>query len=70
MVMINALEHLSFISSVGLRVLLVAAKQLQHVQGEVRVCNPNAVVMKVFDISGLNMIIQIAMTENEALADF
>jgi len=63
-------ELLSFISSAGLRTLLIAAKELQRRAGELRVCNPNESVLEVFEISGFNSIIAVSMTEPEALESF
>lgn len=64
------LEQLSFISSAGLRILLVLAKELQHRSGAVRICNASASVLEVFEISGFNTIITISATEGEGLAGF
>ena len=64
------LEGLDYISSAGLRVLFVAAKQLQGVDGEIRVCNLNPVVKEVFDISGFEMILPVSGTRTEALDGF
>ena len=61
-------EQLSFISSVGLRVLLIVAKEISHRQGEVRVCHANPLVTSVFEVSGFNTIISMLETESEALA--
>lgn len=55
-----------FISSAGLRVLLMAAKQLKG-SGELRICSLNEVVQDVFDVSGFNMILTVRETEREAL---
>ncbi len=60
-------EELDYISSAGLRVLLIAAKQLRGVKGEIRVCNLNPVVKEIFDISGLEMILPVSGTRIEAL---
>lgn len=42
---------LEYISSAGLRVLLTAQKQM-NAQGTMKVCNVNAGVMEVFEITG------------------
>jgi anti-anti-sigma factor len=55
-----------FISSAGLRALLMAAKQLKG-SGELRICSLNEVVQDVFDVSGFNMILTVRETEREAL---
>ena len=63
-------EKLDYISSAGLRILLMAAKQLNAVDGELRICCLNAVVKKVFDISGFTTIIKVLGSESEALNGF
>ncbi len=64
------LEKLDYISSAGLRVLLVVAKRLKATDGELRICGLNEVVMEVFDISGFDMILPISASESEALEGF
>ena len=64
------LEKLDYISSAGLRILLIVAKQLKTADGELRVCGLNDVVKEVFDISGFDMILPISASESEALEGF
>ncbi len=64
------LEKLDYISSAGLRVLLVVAKQLKATDGELRICSLNEVVKEVFDISGFDMILPISASESDALEGF
>ncbi len=64
------LEKIDYISSSGLRVLLVAAKQLKAAGGQLRICGVNDFVKEVFEISGFATIIQTLETEAEALKDF
>ena len=68
-ILIN-LEKLEYTSSVGLRVLLAAAKQLKSNGGELRICSPNEMVQEVFDISGFSTILKVFSTESEALSGF
>ena len=68
-ILIN-LEALSYVSSAGLRVLLVAAKMLLHRNGSIRICSARPEVMKVLEISGFNTILTITATESEALQGF
>ncbi len=63
-------EKLDYISSVGLRVLLAAAKQLKEFDGELRICSLNEVVREVFDISGFTTIFKVFGSESEALDGF
>ena len=59
-------EGLEFISSAGLRVLLVVAKKLNQLGGTVRICCINEVVQDVFEISGFDTILEV--TEDEVAA--
>ena len=52
------LEQLEYISSAGLRVLLSAQKRMMK-QGEMKVINPNEVVMDVFSLTGFDSILNI-----------
>ncbi len=63
-------EKLDYISSAGLRVLLVAAKQLKGIDGELRICRLNEVVREVFEISGFTTIFKVFGSESEALDGF
>ena len=45
---------LEYISSAGLRVLMVAHKAMMACGGKMSVVNPNAIVKGVFDITGLS----------------
>lgn len=51
---------LEYISSAGLRVLMVAQKAMMARGGRVKVLNPNAMVKGVFDMTGLSGIFEIA----------
>ena len=62
------LKKLEYTSSAGLRVFLVTAKQLSAVGGTMCVCCLNETVDEIFDISGFATIINVAKTEEEALA--
>ncbi len=63
-------ENLDYISSAGLRILLVTAKQLKSTDGDFRLCNLNETVLEIFDISGFSTILNVFGTESEALEDF
>ena len=64
------LEKVDYISSAGLRVLLVVAKQIKATDGELRICSLNEVVKEVFDISGFDLILPVSASESEALEGF
>jgi anti-sigma B factor antagonist len=63
-------EKLDYISSAGLRVLLVSAKRLKSRGGELRLCHLNETVQEVFEISGFSSILKVFNTESEALEGF
>jgi len=66
---VNCTE-LKYISSAGLRILLVAAKRLKEKGGELRLTNLNETVREVFEISGFDTIFNVLSTEEEGLKDF
>lgn len=59
---------LDYISSAGLRGLLVTAKQLKGKGGQVRFANIKGTVKEVFDISGFGSIFQMDDSVSAALA--
>lgn len=64
------LKELVYISSAGLRVLLIAAKKLKEQGGELRISNLNDIVKEVFEISGFSKIFNVFNSEAEAMQDF
>ena len=68
-VLVN-LADVGFVSSSGLRVLLVTAKKLGTASGELRVSNLNGTVNEVFEISGFSSIFNVFRTEEDALRGF
>ena len=61
-------EQVSYISSAGLRVLLVTAKTLQGNGAELSLCSLDDPIREVFGISGFDSIIPIHASRAEALA--
>ena len=61
-------KELDYISSMGLRVLLQAAKKLKANQGSISLCEMKDNIMEVFDIAGFTQVFQIYKTYNEAVA--
>lgn len=59
---------LDYISSAGLRVVLLLAKRLKQTQGSLVLCGLQPHVREVFDISGFLAILQVADTRDQALA--
>ena len=68
-VLLNA-ERLEYISSAGLRAILVAAKLLQVHNGSAKICRANATVRRVMEVSGFNSLLHLYDTEEAALAAF
>ena len=62
------LEHLSYISSAGLRVILLTAKALQRQDAELAVCSLSDSIREVFAISGFDKIITVRDSQAEAVA--
>jgi anti-anti-sigma factor len=63
-------ERLSYINSIGLRVILVVAKQIRRNEGKLRICSLNDRVREVFDITGFSSILTVVDSEPEALEAF
>ena len=59
--------RLEYMSSAGLRVLLIAAKRLSNT-GQLGVASLNNQIRDVFDIAGFSSIFQIYRTQDEAVA--
>ena len=57
--MIVDFSRLNFISSSGLRVLLIAAKKLSATQGKLVLCDMQEHIHEVFIISGFDQLIPI-----------
>jgi len=60
-------SNLTFISSLGLRVVLATLKKIKALGGKLRVCNMNEEITEVFDISGFNAIFSIFDSLDSAL---
>ena len=64
------LENLEYISSAGLRVLLLTAKQLAQSGGTMKLCGANGTVEEVLEISGFGALLDLHDSEQEALSSF
>ena len=60
-------EQLSYISSAGLRVVLLTARALQRQNSKFAVCSLSEQIREVFEISGFDKIIPVHDTRAEAL---
>jgi anti-sigma B factor antagonist len=56
-----------YISSVGLRVLMLASKQAKAQGGTLAVCGLQPVVREIFEISRFNLVLQVFPALREAL---
>lgn len=68
-IIINLAET-EWISSSGLRVLLVTAKKVSAIKGKLIICSPNEVVKETLDISGFSTILNVTNSEEVALSEF
>lgn len=64
------MSKVNFMSSVGLRVFFMAAKELQRAEGMLTVCAPPPEIRRTFEISGFPTPYPIAATLAEALVLF
>lgn len=62
------LAGVEFVSSAGLRILLVAAKKLRASGGDLAVCSLNETVQEVFDMSGFSSILKVFPGRDDALS--
>ncbi|MCY3800173.1 MAG: STAS domain-containing protein [Chloroflexi bacterium] len=62
------LEQLSYVSSAGLRVILLTAKTLRKQNAKLAVCSLSDSVREVFEISGFDKIIPVHDNQAEAAA--
>ena len=68
--MVFDLVELNYISSAGLRVLLMAARDLQANGGKAVFCNLSEQIRQVFEITGFDKILSVHGNREEALAAF
>ena len=64
------LERMTYVSSAGLHIFLLAAKLLQKAGGKVVFCSLADNVHKVFKVSGFDHILTLRETKEEALGLF
>ncbi len=63
------LGGLAYVSSMGLRSFLAAAKTLQSLGGSLRLCCPKGLVRQVFEITGLTQVFSVHETVESALLE-
>ena len=62
------MEKLSYISSAGLRVILLVSKKLQRASAQFGICSLSDSIGEVFQISGFDKIISTHRTQADALS--
>ena len=68
--MVLDFNALDYISSAGLRVLLLVAKDMQNSGANFAICSLQGQVRELFTVSGFDQIIQISDSQEAALASF
>lgn len=63
-------SDLAYISSAGLRVVLLTAKKTKASSGKLVLCNLNESINEVFLVSGFNSILDIQANQETALTRF
>jgi anti-sigma B factor antagonist len=63
-------KNLEYISSSGLRVFLMALKQMNKNNGKLVLCGLNELIQEVFDISGFSSLFTIVSSGEEAVKIF
>jgi anti-sigma B factor antagonist len=64
------LRNVDYVSSAGLRIILLASKLLQGNQGELKICCVAEAVKRVLETSGFDSLIRMYNTEAEAVSAF
>ena len=62
------MSGLEYVSSAGLRCLMIAAKQASSHAGKIVVASPQPVVAEILQISRFNLVLPVFRTTREALA--
>lgn len=62
------LSRTRYMSSAGLRVVLVVARELQAREGQFAVCGLNDEVQELFEVSGFSLIVGIVADRDAAVA--
>lgn len=64
------LQGVEYMSSAGLRELVSALKQVNKLNGDLRIAQPSPKVMEVLELAGLDTIFKIYTTQVEAVGSF
>jgi anti-sigma B factor antagonist len=68
--MIVDFKDLNYISSDGIRVILISTKAIKREEGQIVLCCMRAYVKEVFEIAGLGSLLPVVATMKEALKAF
>jgi anti-sigma B factor antagonist len=63
-------QALDYVSSSGLRVLMMALNQVKAIGGKFSICNLQPSIIKIFKISGFDRLFNIFPGRDEALASY
>ncbi len=63
-------SKLDYLSSAGMRLLLSMTKKLKSIEGSLKFCGINEEVMEIIKMAGFERILEIYLTEKEALESF
>ncbi|MDZ4765481.1 MAG: STAS domain-containing protein [Chloroflexota bacterium] len=64
------LSSVEYMSSAGLREIVMAYKRVQRSAGDVRIAHPSDRVMEVLEVSGLDSVFQIFPSQGEAVGSY
>lgn len=64
------MQHVDYLSSAGMRLLLSLAKKLQSLQGKLVICSIAENVLEVIKMAGFHLILTIAPTRQAGLQSF
>ncbi|MCE2454838.1 MAG: STAS domain-containing protein [Gemmatimonadetes bacterium] len=59
-------SHLTYLSSAGLRAILLAVKRTSKVDGKVAVCAVQSHILEVLEVSGFTRLVKVAGSVTEA----
>lgn len=62
------LEGLTYMSSAGLRTILMTAKRLQTRKANLAICSLRPTINEIFQIAGFDRILDVCETRSEAVA--
>lgn len=63
-------QDIDYITSIILRIITSAAKKLRNNNKALKLCNVNSIVHRVFEITNIIQIVDIQLSEEEALESY